>query len=190
MFKLNSNIKFNIIEKIFSSDRKIQKIDAKVIGYSFEIYKRGNGGGYDYSYLYGFEYQINNRKFFGRTIIAENENKGYNKYLPLPKTIPIIVNTNEPGQFIFLYKYTNDGIFWWFLDVFYILISIVLLYNQRNFVLSDFLPKINKNNKIGDSVQYFFLFIVAIIPFSMSVTFFLSSKRGNVSDNVTDIQYY
>ncbi len=184
-FKINSGWRYYINEQLFAYNRKIQKIDAKVVGYSFEINKRGKAGGYNYSYFYGVEYQINNQTFFGRALVAENENKTHQGYLPLPETLPILINKNKPEQFAFLQKHTHYGIFWWLLDVTYIVLSIIFLLAIKKSKASDTVLEWDKSQKLKSIFKNICWLLLAIVPFLIVATNIFSNQNSNVGKNVT-----
>lgn len=170
---------------VFSISKETQKVEPKILGYSFKIDKHSSkSSSYDYSYLYGFTYTINNKKYLARTTFAEDETSSYQGYLPL-KNISIIINKNNPAQFIYLNKHTKSRLFFWFAGICYVFYIGFLIYNRNKLQYKDFKPEIDKKNIFGDIIKNIWFAIVFTIPLFLIASKIAKAYNGENAENVT-----
>ena len=180
----NAAFRIAVHQKIFSYGKDVQEIQSNSIGYSFESHTRGTHGSVNYyDYLYCFEYKVNDSIYLGKTEVYTDKNREFTGYLPLPKTISVLVNKNKPNQFFYSNKKYHYSISFCLL---YIAFAAFFIYGIKQFKSSDFIPEIRKENSIGDSIKALWFILLSILPTLGFVIMIISIRNGEESDAITN----
>jgi hypothetical protein len=188
IFRFHKSFRENSISYIFSFNKSTQKADAKILGYSFHAHKSQKSST-TFSYDYGLEYSINSKKYFGRYTVVENVDWEYKDYIPLPKSIPILVNKNKPEQFIYLGTHYGKGFLFYFGQLLYLIVSFLLFFHQKEASTKVEIAFTKLKTRINKEHVTALGFLIGVsVPIIIAVFTFLEYKNGKLSDNITGFE--
>ncbi len=181
IFQTNTVFRHWYTYNAFSLNKPVAKVNADVVGYTWHGRKGGRNSSSSHDYAYGLTYTVANQKYYAKADVAVSESGDYDAYIPLPKTYPIYVSTDNPAAFSYVTAHYGFQSYGNFATLFYMIFLGVLL--ALSFAKKEKLE--NQLVTFKDYMALIFALIFVSAPVYLLISTHLELYAGQTSDSFT-----